>query len=314
MSKTKIFLLLLVIGTAFWGISFPLSKEAYQLISPYTFMFYRFLIAAIALALIFYKQILNINKSTFKKGVISGIFLFMGICWQAVGLKYTSASNASFIAGIEVVMIPIFAFIFMKKSIQPKIWAACILAVCGLYTIAMSSGLSNFKIGDLMVFVGSIFYSTYVLYVGKISQEKQSAESKLDAKALVIMQLFICAIASGIVATTTQGGFNSLALPMSAKIWESLLFVGIFSTGYMYCIQNIAQKYIAPEKIALTYLCEPIFATIFAYFMLNEAVTTTTIIGGTLILIAMFTSEADIPKLFRSLQRIAVPLRVKNRD
>lgn len=313
MSKTKIFLILLVIGTAFWGISFPLSKEAYASITPYTFMFYRFLIAAIALAIIFYRQILSINKSTLKKGIISGIFLFMGICWQAVGLKYTSASNASFIAGIEVVMIPLFAFFIMKKSIQPKIWAACILAVGGLYTIAMSSGLSNFKIGDLMVFIGSIFYSTYVLYVGKISQEKQSSESKLDPKALVIMQLFVCAIASGIV-TIVQGGLSSIALPMSAKIWESLLFVGIFSTGYMYCIQNIAQKYIAPEKIALTYLCEPIFATIFAYFMLNEAITPTTVVGGTLILISMFISEANIPKLFRSLQKIAIPIKVKDRN
>lgn len=311
MSKTKIFLILLVIGTAFWGISFPLSKEAYASITPYTFMFYRFLIAAIALAVIFYKQILNINKSTFKKGIISGTFLFMGICWQAVGLKYTNASNASFIAGIEVVLIPLFAFLFMKRAIQPKIWAACLLALAGLYTIAMSSGLSNFRIGDLMVFVGSLFYSAYVLYVGKVSQANQPSESKLDAKAFVITQLFVCAIASGIVATASEGGLSALSLPMSAKIWESLLFVGIFSTGYMYCIQNIAQKYIAPEKIALTYLCEPIFATMFAYLMLNEAITSTTIVGGSLILLSMFISEANIPKLFRSLQHIVIPIRSK---
>ena len=70
----------------------------------------------------------------------------------------------------------------------------------------------------------------------------------------------------------------------------------------------------APEKIALTYLCEPIFATIFAYFMLNEVITTTTIAGGSLILISMFISEANIPKLFKSLQRIAVPVKIKHRD
>lgn len=312
MSKVKTYLLLLVLGTAFWGISFPLSKEAYASVTPYTFMFYRFLIAAVALTIIFYKQILNINRSTFNKGIISGIFLFMGICWQAVGLKYTSSSNASFIAGIEVVLIPLFGFLFLRRSIQPKIWAACILALAGLYTIAMSSGLSNFRIGDALVFVGSLFYSGYVLYVGKISSEKYPEKSKLDAKALVITQLFVCAIASGIVATTTQGGFSALELPMSTTIWKSLLFVGIFSTGYMYCIQNIAQKYIAPEKIALTYLCEPIFATLFAYLMLNEAITATTIVGGSLILAAMFISEANIAKLFKSLRRIAVPIRIKH--
>lgn len=310
MSKTKIYLPLLVLGTAFWGISFPLSKEAYATIHPYTFMFYRFLIAAIGLSLVFHKQILSLNKSTIKKGALSGIFLFMGICWQAVGLKYTSSSNASFIAGIEVVLIPLFAFFFMKKSIQPRIWIACCLALAGLYTIAMSSGLSDFKIGDLFVFIGSLFYSVYVLYVGKISTENSSEKEKADPRSMVIMQLLVCSVLSGALTMSTQGGIESLKIPLTSNIIQTLLFVGILSTAYMYCIQNIAQRYIAPEKIALTYLCEPIFATIFAYLLLGEEITQATIIGGTLILFAMLMSELDISKYIRVLK--SLPLKIRH--
>lgn len=310
MSKVKIYLPLLILGTAFWGISFPISKEAFETIHPYTFMFYRFLIAAIALALVFHKQIVTINKSTLKKGVISGFFLFMGICWQTVGLKYTNASNASFIAGIEVVLIPVFAFLFMKKAIQPKIWIACCFALAGLYIIALSSGLSEFKIGDLLVFVGSLFYSVYVLYVGKISVQNYDEDKKLEPRNLVIIQLTVCAIFSAILTLTTQGGVAGLSIPLTTNTIETLLFVGILSTGYMYCIQNIAQKYIAPEKIALTYLCEPIFATIFAFLILGEAITHATILGGSLILLAMLMSEIDPARYIRALKRFPI----KSRD
>ena len=305
MSKVKIYLPLMVLGTAFWGISFPLSKEAFETVSPYTFIFYRFFIAALTLSLIFYKQVLALDRATVKKGLISGILLFMGISWQTVGLKFTSSSNASFIAGIEVVLIPLFAFVFMRKSIQPKIWAACILALTGLYTIAMSSGFSNFRIGDLFVFIGSLFYSAYVLYVGKVSSTKASSQSKVDARSFVIVQLFVCAVLGGILALTTQGA-DAIFVPFSAGIWKALLFVGILSTAYMYCIQNIAQRYIEPEKIALTYLCEPIFATVFAYLLLSEDITSKTIIGGSLILLSMFISEVDISRCYNRIKSFIV--------
>lgn len=302
MSKSKIYLPLLILGTAFWGISFPLSKDAFQVIHPYTFMFYRFLIAAALLTMLFYKKMHAINKSTLKKGLLSGFFLFMGIGWQTVGLKYTNASNASFIAGIEVVLIPLFAFLFFKKSVQPKIWFACVLALIGLYTIAATSGISHLKTGDMMVFVGSLFYAAYVLYVGKVTSTKQSG---INTVAFVVIQLFVCSLSAGVLTVSTQG-LSAMSIPLSWDLWEVLLFVGILSTAYMYCVQNVAQKYIEAEKIALTYLCEPVFATLFAFFLLNEDITQRTIIGGSLIISAMLVSEVNLTPMFKRVRNKAV--------
>lgn len=288
MTKSKFFLVLLLIGTAFWGISFPVTKDSFSVLHPYSFLLYRFIIAAVILNFIFHKQLSVISKQGIKYGILAGIPLGLAILLHTVGLKYTSSSNASFIAGIEVLLIPIFKLLFFRKPVQRKMWFACIVALAGLYIIAMSSS-EGFVLGDLYVFVGSVFFSFYVLLVSKLKH-------KTEAFSFVIVQLYTCAAMYGILTITTLGP-GALRVPMQEDIWTSLLFTGVLATAYMYCVQNIAQKHIDEEKIALAYLCEPIFATIAAYILINEEITQRTIIGGILILFAMFIAEANMRKM-----------------
>lgn len=288
MTKSRVFFALLLIGTAFWGISFPVTKDSFSVIHPFTFLLYRFLIAAVVLHFIFNKQLSLISKKGIKYGLLAGIPLGLAILLHTVGLKYTSSSNASFIAGIEVLLIPLLKLFFFKKRVQPKMWLACTLALVGLYIIAMTSS-SGFAIGDLYVFIGSIFFSLYVLLVSKL-------KDKTEAFSFVIVQLYTCAALYAALTITTLGP-SALYVPMQKDVWIALMFTGVLATAYMYCVQNIAQKHIEEEKIALAYLSEPIFATVAAYFMINEAITMRTVVGGLLILSAMFIAEVNIKKL-----------------
>lgn len=54
MKKSRIYLALLVLGTAFWGISFPLVKEGISIVHPFSFLMYRFLLAALVLSVLFF--------------------------------------------------------------------------------------------------------------------------------------------------------------------------------------------------------------------------------------------------------------------
>lgn len=288
MTKSRVFFVLLLIGTAFWGISFPVTKDTFTVIHPFTFLLYRFLVAAVVLNFIFNKQFSVISKQGFKYGILAGIPLCIAILLHTVGLKYTSSSNASFIAGIEVLLIPLFKLLFFKKRIERKMWVACIIALAGLYIIAMTSS-EGLAIGDMYVFIGSLFFSFYVLLVSKLKH-------KTEAFSFVIVQLYTCAALYGILTVTTLGP-SALYVPMQKDIWIALLFAGVLATAYMYCVQNIAQKYIEEEKVALAYLCEPIFATVAAYFLINEEITIRTIVGGILILSAMLIAEVNIRKM-----------------
>src|SRR5665648_873633 len=95
--QAEIYLLGIVI---IWGSTFALIKGVINIIPPYTFLTYRFFLAALILIFIFWKRMKEINIMILKKGSLIGIFLFLGYTFQTVGLKYTTATKAGFILSL----------------------------------------------------------------------------------------------------------------------------------------------------------------------------------------------------------------------
>lgn len=286
MMNNRVYLFLLILGTAFWGISFPLVKEGLTIVDPHVFLIYRFVLAALVLSIVFYKYWSSINLKTLKYGVIASIPLVTAISLQTVCLKYTSSSNAAFIAGMDVLLVPIFKLVLFKKSVQTKVWVACALALVGLYIIAMSSSESGgIGYGDVLAVSGAFAFAIYIIMVGKWGSNR-----KVKVQSLILVQMFSCAILC-LVVSLFYVSPAQLIIPNNYEAWRAVLFTGVLATAYMYSIQNIAQKYIEDEKVALTYLCEPIFATVAGYYLIGEAITVYTVIGGLLILFALFICE-----------------------
>ena len=59
---------LLVLGTAFWGISFSVTKLAIGDNQYALFLFYRFTLATLVLSVIFWKHVKSLNFNTIKTG------------------------------------------------------------------------------------------------------------------------------------------------------------------------------------------------------------------------------------------------------
>jgi len=70
MMNNRVYLFLLILGTAFWGISFPLVKEGLSFIDPHVFLIYRFVLVALVLSVVFYKYWSSIDLKTLKYGVL----------------------------------------------------------------------------------------------------------------------------------------------------------------------------------------------------------------------------------------------------
>jgi drug/metabolite transporter (DMT)-like permease len=280
MQKKYLYLFLLVLGTAFWGISFTFVKSTIANGSPFVFLFYKFLVAGISLSTIFYSQLKYITKNTLRIGLLIGVPLLIATIFQTIGLKKTTVSNSAFITGLDVVLIPILKSLIYRKSVVRKVWLACFLAICGLYIIVVKQGFS-FNEGDFWIFSCAFGFAFYVLQVGKYSNEKYPMPS-------VIVLMLICAIGCLCCAlidpSSTWGN-------TSQSFWGSVLFAALPATAYMYAVQNIAQRYLEEEKVAMTYLCEPVFATLAGIIILKEAFTMNILIGGSLIVLAMVITE-----------------------
>ena len=78
MPVRQTYLCLLILGTAFWGISFAFTKVGVADGSPFVFLGYKFALATLVLCVIFFRRLKLINKETLLAGVAIGLPLCLG--------------------------------------------------------------------------------------------------------------------------------------------------------------------------------------------------------------------------------------------
>ncbi|WPO78372.1 DMT family transporter [Flavobacterium sp. KACC 22761] len=282
MKKQKLLLILLIIGTAFWGISYSITKMAIGDYSPATFLFYRFLLAVLVLTLIFWKYVRAINLEAIKTGAILAIPMFLGIHLQTIGLKHTNASQCSFIAGLTVIIIPLLKLAIYKTNTSLKIWIAALTALMGLFIIAIKDKF-EINIGDLYTIAGAFAFAVYLITVEKHSALKNLLYS-------IVPMFAFCALFTFCIALTDH---NADWLPKNNTFWLGVVYCALFSTAYMYTVSNISQRYLSAERVAVIYLFEPVFGAIGAFFILGENLGWRLLLGGTLIFSATIISEVN---------------------
>jgi len=276
--RAEIYLLIIAI---IWGSTFAIIKNILNLIPPYTFLTYRFLLATLVLMIIFWKRIRGINKTILRKGSLIGIFLFLGYTFQTVGIKYTSATKAGFITGLSVVLVPIISLLFVKEKVSRNSIMGAFFALIGLWFLNYTNSFS-FNFGDFLVLLCAFSFAMHIISVGLYIK-------KLDYVLLVIVQLATVSILSLFLAVIFER--PALNLSYSFNVWWGIIFMGVFATAFAFYMQNRFQRYSTATKTAIIFSGEPIFSAIFAYFLLGEKVGLIAWIGGLLIIFGMIISQ-----------------------
>ncbi|WP_343617916.1 DMT family transporter [Flavobacterium sp.] len=292
MERRQLLLILLIIGTAFWGISYSITKMAIGDYSPNTFLFYRFLLAVIVLSIIFWKYVKNTTIEAVKIGAILAFPMFLGIQLQTVGLKYTDASQCSFIAGLTVIIIPLLKLAVYRTNTSLKIWIAALTALTGLFIIAIQDKFT-INLGDLFTIAGAFAFAIYLIAVEKHSAAKNLLYS-------IVPMFAFCALFTFCLALTDS---KSNWLPENNTFWMGVIYCALFSTAYMYTVSNISQRYLSAERVAVIYLFEPVFGAIGAFFILGENLSWRLLLGGSLIFAGTIISEVNFSSRLKIINR-----------
>jgi len=280
--------LALIFVTLGWGISFILTKNSLDFIAPLNFIAVRFITAFLLSALFFYKKFKRLNKKTLIHGSIIGFVLFMGYLVQTIGLQYTTVSNSGFITGFYVVLVPILSTLILKKKPSNPAIVGTILAFIGLTLMSVKSGL-RINIGDILTLIGAFAFAFHIIVIDRYTKDGESI-------LLGIIQIGVVGVL-GLFGSFFEGDF---ILPNNMELWGNILFLAIICTAGAFIVQTVAQRYTTPTHTALIYITEPVFAAMFAYFLINESLSTPGLIGAFLILLGMFTAEVfpNIQKLY----------------
>ncbi|MBO8168765.1 MAG: DMT family transporter [Thermoanaerobacteraceae bacterium] len=262
-----------------WGLTFVTVKNALIDIKPFTFNAIRFTIAFIFMTLFLKGRGRNFSKKLVTTGAIIGTVLFAGYSFQTIGLQYTTASNAGFITGLSVVLVPIFTTILLKESPTPYALLGAISAALGLGFLSLQFPL-QINTGDLLVFFCAVSFALHIVLVGRFSP-------LYDTLMLVTAQIGTVAFLSGLFAVALE----RQPVVFSLNVVIALLITAIPATALAYLIQNWAQKFTTATRTAIIFSMEPVFAAIFAVLLLSETMTPRDITGSVLVLTGMLLAE-----------------------
>ena len=274
--------------TFIWGTTFIAQDTGMDDIGPFTFNAVRFFVgflAIIPLVFLFevkkFKSELKIDFKTFVVlSFLIGLSLFFGSALQQVALLYTDVANAAFFTIFYVPMVPIIIFIFKRKSIHWSVWPSVVLCLIGGYL------LTNFydatvRLGDALVILGALFWSTHIIFTG-IIVTKYNLPLTLGA-----LQTLIVAFLSFLIGLI----YEEFIFENILKEIDSILYAGILSGGFAFVLQIYAQKNITPAPAAIIFSLEGVFATIAAWFLLDQILGLNNLLGCFFILWGVLLSQ-----------------------
>lgn len=286
---------LLLAVTAVWGATFPLVKNATDLLAggvpTYWFLAARFTLGSLLLALIFRRRLRKLPASTWGAGALLGLFLFAGFAFQTFGLAYTSSAKAAFITGLCVAIVPVLAVVWLKRKPAPGAWLGVATATVGLGMLSLNADLMP-TYGDLLVFLCAISFALHVAGVSRYAGNH-------DSVALAIIQVGTAGALSWAMhlvdkGTLAPGVANVGWLEGPAQVLMATVICGVLATAAAFLLQNVLQPFTTPTHAALIFTAEPVWGAIFAWILAGETLTLRGYVGGALIVAGMLLAELPI--------------------
>jgi drug/metabolite transporter (DMT)-like permease len=258
-----------LLASFFWGIhSVIIRYLAEQGVSPYLIAGLRLYIGIVTIFLLLNIRNLFKRKRTKEPPIqfnkyfwIAAIFLGFNFLMFQGGLSFTLASDANLIQNFSPIAVLIIGSLVLRhriKEIAPvqRFWGYVFYVVLvgsiGASLVLINDVNNNIVkselkfIGDLIEFLGMIFFSIFVIY----SSEFAKINTKVSSLKITMLTLLVAAIPVSFFVP-----FWEIA-KLTLWQWELIVFIGVFSTGAAYGLWHIASKRlnVVPLTLNLVYI------------------------------------------------------------
>ena len=279
----KFGLIALFFVTIIWGFGFIFVDIALNEITPVQFMFFRFIVASLALIICLNKKILSILSIELKCGTILGVILYISFYLQTEGLNYSTPTKNAFLTSTYVVFVPILVYLFERKRISRTKIFCVLLAILGSGLMVFDSTF-RLGLGDTLTIACAIAFALHI-YLTTIYLRKCRVMMLVFTQMIVVTIIaFFFALPQGIPTNLSKITIAMIALS------------GIMATALSYFIQTWAQQYISETTSALILSMESVVGMVASVLILNETITTRMVLGAIIILIAVVCCEMKFKK------------------
>jgi len=253
------------------GIALRIIEQA----NGWQILFYRSIALSVTILLIlvfqkrsrFFDEFRGLGWNDF----LLAVFLGTGFVAYVFALLYNTVANALFIFSCAPFIAGFLGWILLGERVAKRTWFAIGVAMVGLAVMVVSELTVSHYLGTLIALWIPISYAASIIAVRR---------SKRD-------NMLVALCLAGIVA----GGLSAIFVTDYALTSRDLiisLYLGVFQVGVGFTLVVLGSRYVPAAQVGLLALVEPILAPVWAWMGVGEVPATATIVGGTIIFLAIF--------------------------
>jgi drug/metabolite transporter (DMT)-like permease len=254
------------------GIALRLVEQA----DGWQILFYRSLALSITILLILVFQKRSRFFDEFRglgwNDCLLAVFLGTGFVAYVFALLYNTVANALFIFSCAPFVAGFLGWILLGERVATRTWFAIGVAMAGLAVMVGSELAVSHYLGTLLALWIPIAYAASIIAVRR---------SKRD-------NMLVALCLAGLVA----GGLSAFFVTDYALTPRDLiisLYLGVFQVGVGFTLVVLGSRYVPAAQVGLLALVEPVLAPIWAWMGVGEVPGLATIVGGTIIFLAIAT-------------------------
>ncbi len=224
-------------------------------------------------------EIVKLSGRNLKLAVLSGFFLALHFATWISSLDYTSVANSVVLVNTNPLWVGLLTPLIAKERIRrAAVYSICISVIGGAiigYGDFATGGQAIF--GDALALAGSMCAAIYLL-LGRSLRRKLS----------LLPYIFLC---YGSAALILWAIVLVLRLPISGfspGTWAAFGGMALIAQILGHSTYNWALRWLSAGLIAVSLLGEPIGSTILAYIIFDEGLTVYKVVGGLIILCAIY--------------------------
>jgi drug/metabolite transporter (DMT)-like permease len=282
-AKTKKKAVLFTILAGFlWGTSFPSIKIGLQYMTPFAFVFWRFLIATLTMfSVMLITKNFSFNFNNKRLILILGIINGAAYLLQYVGMVHTLAFASSLFVNLSVVWVALLSPVILKERLGGKKVAGVLVSLLGVVLITTNLDFGSVGaidvFGNLAVIIAGALWAVFIIYNKPLVEETNNL-----FQSMTWILLFTMIPLLPMAAVSIENVFE-----LSWNAWLAIIYTAIMCWVVPYYLWLKGLKNISPVSSAIVLLTEIIIAAAISTIFLGESLTVLSGIGAVFIIIAI---------------------------
>ena len=278
-NRDAIFILLAGLCWSLSGIGVRLIEDA----NVWQIVFYRSISMSLFLGgVVYYTSGQNPIKIALEKGAISwvcGFALVLSYVAGVYALQTTSVANTLLLFSTAPFQTAILARVFLGEIVRWRTWSAIGFSLVGVLIMVGGQDNQSHISGDLAALSAALGFAVFTISVRKGRTGNMMPAVFWSAILCLPIMVLICL-------------YTNTSLIVGPKDASIALLLGIIQMGLGLLLFTLGSKTLPAAKMTLLALSEVFFAPLWVWLFLNERIPLQTLIGGSVILLAIILNVA----------------------